>query len=351
MRFQPPQIMLASSWYLCFGFLFLLLPFCFRSKMQERLLPWIASALSLPLHFLLLYHGLAKGFPEFPYKGLIPAALALPCVIGLIFVLRKAAADPSRQQTRLALFGGAALFFITFVFPIQFDRQWITIGWALEGAALLWLFLRVPHPGLRIVGSALLATSFARLALNPFIITEYSRTGHPLLNWYLYSYVIVAGSLFLGARLLAPPRDRIEGLRLPPLFCALGTILTFLLVNIEIADYFSPAGERLTFNFSGRFDQDMTYSLSWGVFAFIMLSIGFKWKNAPTRFAGMGLLVVTLLKLFLHDLWRLGGLYRIGSLIGLAFLLMIISLIYQKFLSNPSAGTPAKPDDSTSTTP
>jgi uncharacterized membrane protein len=65
----------------------------------------------------------------------------------------------------------------------------------------------------------------------------------------------------------------------------------------------------------------------------------------------MGLLVVTLLKLFLHDLWRLGGLYRIGSLIGLAFVLMMISLIYQKFLSNPSAGTPAKPDDSTSTTP
>ena len=39
-----------------------------------------------------------------------------------------------------------ALLFITLVFPIQFERQWITLGWALEGTALLWLFRRVPHP-------------------------------------------------------------------------------------------------------------------------------------------------------------------------------------------------------------
>ncbi len=353
MRFQPPQIILAASWYVGFGFLFLLFPFCFRARMQERHWPWIAAAISLPLHFLLLYHGLANGFPEFPYKGLIPAVLAIPCLAGLIAILRKPTEDLPRQQTRLALFGGAALFFITFIFPIQFDRQWITIGWALEGAALLWLFHRVAHPGLRMVGCGLLIASFARLALNPFVITEYSRTGHPLLNWYLYSYTLVAGSLFLGAHLLAPPRDRIDDLRLPPLLFTLGTILTFLLVNIEIADYFSPAGERLTFNFSGRFDQDMAYSLSWGVFAFSMLIIGFKWKNTPVRFSGMGLLVVTLLKLFLHDLWRLGGLYRIGSLIGLAVLLMLISFIYQRFLSSPSAPpgtrTAEPPDFPTST--
>jgi uncharacterized membrane protein len=41
----------------------------------------------------------------------------------------------------------------------------------------------------------------------------------------------------------------------------------------------------------------------------------------------------TLLKLFLHDLWRLGGLYRIGSLIGLAVVLILVSFIYQRFLA------------------
>ncbi len=341
MRFQPTQVVLASSWYLGFGLLFLLFPFCFRNRMQDRLWPWVASALALPLHFLTVYKGLSVGFPSFPYKGLIPAMLAVPCVWAMVHVLRNATNDPARQQTRLALFGGASLFFITFIFPTQFDRQWITIGWALEGVALLWLFQRIPHPGLRIAGVALLAVSFIRLGVNPWTITAYARTGQPLLNWYLYAYLLVAGSLFLGARLLAPPSNRLCRVSVPPLLCALGTILLFFLVNIQIADFFSPAGQRLTFHFSGRFDQDMTYSLAWGVFAFVMLIIGFRWKSLPARFAGLGLLVVTLLKLFLHDLWRLGGLYRIGSLVGLAVLLMVSSFIYQRFLSNDSTKEPA----------
>jgi uncharacterized membrane protein len=113
----------------------------------------------------------------------------------------------------------------------------------------------------------------------------------------------------------------------------LGTILAFLLLNIEIADYFS-AGAALTFHFSGNLAQDMTYSLAWAAFAFILLILGIQRDIAPARYAGLGLLTVTLIKLFLHDLWRLGGLYRIGSLIGLAVVLILVSFIYQRFLSD-----------------
>jgi uncharacterized membrane protein len=81
----------------------------------------------------------------------------------------------------------------------------------------------------------------------------------------------------------------------------------------------------------------MTYSLGWALFAFVMLSVGFRLKNAASRYAGMALLMVTLLKLFLHDVWRLGGLFRIGSLFGLAVVLLVVSLIYQRFLSGESA--------------
>jgi uncharacterized membrane protein len=236
------------------------------------------------------------------------------------------------------LFGGATLFFVTLIFPIQFERQWITIGWALEGAALLWLFHRVPHPGLRAVGAALLVAGFARLALNPWVFSAYGRTGTPILNWYLYAYGIVAACQMAGGWLLAPPRDQVGPLRGPPLLYTLGTVLAFLLLNIEIADCFSARGGPLVFHLSASFEQDMAYSLAWGVFAFVLLAIGLMLRNAPTRYAGMALLVVTLLKLFLHDLWRLGGLPRVGSLVGLAVVLLIVSLIYQRFLASGAAG-------------
>ena len=118
--------------------------------------------------------------------------------------------------------------------------------------------------------------------------------------------------------------------------------MAFLLVNIEIADSFSRPGSNLTFNFSENLAQDMTYSLAWGIFAFVLLVIGFKLINRATRYAGMGLLVVTLVKLFLHDLWRLGGLHRIASLMGLAVVLIVVSFIYQRFLSSPSASSSAR---------
>jgi len=336
-HFMPERVAQSVGWYLGFSALVMVFPFLFRSHFENRVIPWAAAALALPLHYFIIHRAIKAAAPDFGYMGLLPAVLAVPCLLGLLHLVRAKTAEQKPREAQLALFGAAALFFVTLIIPIQFDRQWITIGWALEGTALLWLFRRVPHPGLRAVGVALLVTSFARLALNPWIITGYGRTGIPIWNWYLYAYGIVTACLLAGAKLLAPPRDRVAVLSAPPLLYSLGTVLAFLLLNIEIADSFTPPGERLTFRFSANFGQDMTYSLGWALFAFVMLSVGFRLKNAASRYAGMALLMVTLLKLFLHDVWRLGGLFRIGSLFGLAVVLLVVSLIYQRFLSGESA--------------
>lgn len=337
-QFAPGHFGVAISWYLGFATVFFLFPFLFRKQMENRLVPWVTSALAWPAHFLLVYRSVTFAFPDFSHPGLVPAVFAVPCFVGLWRLITTVPAEDNDRLTMLAWFGGATLFFVTLIFPIQFERQWITLGWALEGAALLWLFHRVPHAGLRVVGVGLLIASFTRLALNPWVISEYGRTGTPILNWYLYSYGLVALCLMAGAWLLRPPRNLVLGSNAPPILFALGAVLVFFLVNIEIADYFSPRGQRLTFDFSASFAQDMAYSLAWALFAFALLAVGFKLKNAATRYAGVGLLLLTLLKLFLHDLWRLGGLYRIGSLVGLAVVLIVVSFIYQRFLSSQVAG-------------
>ncbi len=327
-RFEANAAGIAMTWYVGFGMLFLAFPFIFQKRFEKRTALWTVAALALPLHFFLIYRVVTTVWPDFAYKGLVPALVAVPCIAALWRVLKT-----TDSLTLRALFGGVSLFFITLIFPLQFERHWLTIGWALEGVALLALFHRVPHPGLRNVGVGLLAVCFVRLALNPWVISEYSRTGTPIWNWYLYTYGIVAAAMMFGARLLAPPRNHGLDINVPSVLYAFGTILAFLLLNIEIADAFSDRGAQLTFNFSSSFGQDMAYSLGWAVFAFILLGIGFRLHNAPTRYSGMGLLMFTLVKLFLHDLWRLGGLYRIGSLIGLAIVLILVSFVYQRFLS------------------
>ena len=331
---SPPMLL---AWYLVFFAAFAVFPFVFLKKFADRTFPWAAAALAGPAQFLLVYRLVKIAWPN-PTMGLLPATFAIPALLSLVAILKTIPAETKSRLTQLAWFGGVALFFITLIFPIQFDRQWITIGWALEGAALLWLFHRVPHPSLRLVGAGLLVAAFARLAFNPAVLEYHPRAATAIFNWYLYAYGIVTIALFAGARLLAPPRNQISKINTPPILAGLGTVLAFLLLNIEIADYFSAPGSTLTFQFSGDFARDMTYSIAWALFALGLLVIGILKKVPAARYAAMGLLCVTLLKLFFHDLARLGQLYRIGAFIGVAVIAMLASFAYQKFFAVSNKG-------------
>jgi hypothetical protein len=337
---QPLPLVLA--WYLAFFVVFALFPFLFLRQFADKTAPWAAATMAGPIQFFLV-HRFMKAVHPGPCMGLLPAAFAIPGLLSLIVVLKKISAENKSRLSQVAWFGGVALFFITLIFPIQFDRQWITIGWALEGAALLWLFHRVPHPGLRLTGVGLLGIAFVRLALNPAVLEYHAAT--PIFNWYLYAYGLVTASLFAGARLLAPPRHLVLKSNVQPLLAGLGTVLAFLLLNIEIADYFSAPGSTLTFElFSGNFARDMTYSIAWALFALVLLVAGILKRLPAARYAAIGLLCVTLLKLFVFDLARLGQLYRIGAFIGVAVIAMLASFAYQKFFS---AGKNKEAEDET----
>jgi uncharacterized membrane protein len=325
---QPPLLVL--GWYLIFLAAFAVFPFLFPRQFANKAVPWAAAAMAGPLQFFLIYRVMTAVYPN-PCMGLLPAAFSIPALASLAIVVKRTAPDDKPRLDQLAWFGGVALFFITLVFPIQFERQWITVGWALEGAALLCLFHRVPHPGLRLTGFGLLVASFVRLALNPAVLEYHPRAAMPILNWYLYAYGLVIIALFAGAKLLAPPRHLILQSNIQPILAGLGTALAFLLLNIEIADYFSAPGSTLTFEFSGNLARDMTYSIAWALFALVLLVVGILKKLAAARYAAIGLLCVTLVKLFLHDLAQLGQLYRIGAFIGVAVIALVASFAYQKF--------------------
>ncbi len=203
-----------------------------------------------------------------------------------------------------------------------------------SGGAGLALVLR---PRCRIAGCALVAVvllcaAFARLALNPAVFEYHKRSGTRIWNWYLYAYGVTSFCLLAGARLFArSPGKGIERFG-PALLGSLGTILVFLLLNIEIADFFS-IGPTLTFSFSGNFARNMTYSIAWALFALGLIVIGMRIKQKAARYAGVALLGITLAKLFLHDLNDLDELYRIGAFVGVAVILIAASFIYQRFLA------------------
>jgi len=332
-HFDPERATVPLIWYLGFYALFTIFPFIFHQKLARKTAPWATAALAGPLHFYLVYQLIRTAYPN-TVPGLVPATFAVPPLLGLFVLLKRTPFTNPTSNAQLALFGGATLFFITLIFPIEFDRQWVTVGWALEGAALCWLFRRVPHPGLRLAGVALLVVVFARLALNPAVLSYHPRAAFPIFNWYLYTYGIATVCLFAAARWLAPPRHLVFGRNVRPLLYTLGTVLAFLIVNIEIADYFSTPGvAELTFQFSGNFARDMGYSVAWALFALLLLIIGMRKHAASVRYASLGLLGATLIKLFFHDLSQLEQLYRIAAFIVVAVIAILASFLYQRFLA------------------
>src|SRR5437667_4174629 len=331
-HFNPDRATLPLVWYIGFAAVFTIFPFLFHRQFSAKTMPWATAALAAPLHFFLVYDVMRTAYAN-GMLGLVPAVFAVPSLLGLTVLLKRTPPESPTLNAQLALFGGVALFFITLIFPIQFDRQWITLGWALEGAALCWLFHRVPHPGLRIAGIGLLLISFARLVCNPAVLAYHPRVATPIFNWYLYTYGIVAVCLFVAARLLAPPRNPVLNKNEPPVLNSLGTILAFVLFNIEIADYLTtPGAYELTFHFSGNFARDRSCSIAWALFALLLLIVGIRKRNKAARYASLGLLGFVLLKLFFHDLSQLQQLYRIAALIIVAIIAILASFLYQRFL-------------------
>jgi uncharacterized membrane protein len=326
-EFWPQQLMFAVPVYL----VFIAYPLLLGHRSRQSLAPYLGAVMAgIPFFFQARYAILQAGWGQ--AIGVLPVVQA---VLMALLVMRLLKIEPpgARSLGRLALVAGAGLAFITVAIPLQFEKEWITIGWALEGAALAWLYGRIPYKGLLYAVSGLFAAVFVRLALNPAVLNYQPRAGIRIWNWYLYTYLVSSAALILGGWLLSKTKNSLFPAwpRLSKLLPAGGTILPFLLLNIEIADFYS-TGSTITFNFTAALAQDLTYTLGWALFAVALLAIGIAINSQPARIASLALLAVTILKCFIHDLARLGGLYLVASLFGLAICLALVALALQKFV-------------------
>ena len=182
---------------------------------------------------------------------------------------------------------------------------------------------------------ALLAVVFARLAFNPEVFLYEPRGAMRIFNWYLYAYLICATAMLIAARWLAKTKDDLmAGIRASGVLPVAGTVLLFLLLNIEIADYYSD-GPEILFRFGSSIQQDLTYTIAWLIFGILVLAAGIIAKAKPARVASVVLIAVTTFKCFLYDLRSLEGLYRIGAFVGLAISLALVSLALQKYILAP----------------
>jgi uncharacterized membrane protein len=334
---QWTQVMtLATSLYAVFA----LYPFVLGSRARESRDPYLTAIGGSVFYFFAARMALLQGGLS-SLVGVVPvfegAVLAL-----LLRALLRIEPKGDRDLGRLAIVAGSALAFATVAIPLQLRQQWITIGWALEGAALAWLYRRIPHRGLLYWACALLSVVFVRLALNPEVFI-YEPRGMRVLNWYLYAYLVCSSAIFVAAWWLSRTDDRLlpasDWARASTLLPPAGVMLLFILLNIEIADFYA-TGPEITFRFGVSIAQDLTYTIGWLIFGLGMLAAGIYLHSRPGRMAAVALIAITTFKAFLYDMGSLEGLAQVASFVGLAISLSLVALALQRFvLQAPKEGS------------
>ena len=319
---------LATSLYAVFT----VYPFVLGGRARDSRDPYLTAIAGSVFYFFAARVALLQGGLS-SVIGIVPvfegAVLAL-----LLRALLRIEQKGDRDLARLAIVAGSALGFATVAIPLQLSQQWITIGWALEGAALAWLYRRIPHRGLLYSAMALLSVVFARLALNPAVFV-YEPRGMRVFNWYLYAYLICSVAIFTAAWWLSRTDDRLivfgDWAKASTLLPPAGVILLFILLNIEIADFYA-TGPEITFKFGVSIAQDLTYTIGWLIFGLGMLSAGIYLHSRAGRMAAVALIATTTFKAFLYDMSSLEGLPQVASFVGLAISLSLVALALQKFV-------------------
>jgi len=70
----------------------------------------------------------------------------------------------------------------------------------------------------------------------------------------------------------------------------------------------------------------------WAVYAGICLALGFLWSTPPLRYASLGLLGITVAKVFLVDMSEVEAIWRVLSFLVLGLVLLGVSVLYQRRL-------------------
>ena len=89
------------------------------------------------------------------------------------------------------------------------------------------------------------------------------------------------------------------------------------------------------------------YSTVWLLFGITLLAVGFFLRSQPARYLALGVITVTIAKVFIIDTASISGIYRALSVIGLGIVLLGIGWLYQRLLYPRAPATPqaaASPD-------
>ncbi len=248
-------------------------------------------------HFLLCWYVLRSTVTGVPW-GLISVGLAVPFLVGAERLARWRDSMVGATEA-LGYLAAGVTFFIAAAIPMEFSREWITVAYAVELAAVAAIAARLDLRAMRLLCWPLLAVVVVRFVLNPEVL-KYPLGVTPIFNWILWGYGISIAALVVGLRFLRPTGDE----RLVRAVEATVALLAFVLATLEVRSLFQPGSMATP---DAGFMERSFYVAIWGAFALAALWMARRRQDLVALWA-----------------WRLSG--------GLA---VAVVLIVQVVIANP----------------
>ncbi len=267
----------------------------------------------------LLYFGASYLFLEEKYDGY----LGLFAVIVSAFYLALGYFTYERdREDRMLLytFLGLATLFAVLAVPIQFNQHWVTMCWAIEGAILTWIGLRVEDKTSRyaaLVVFIIALTHWLLVDVHDFAYHT-SESFQPLINRRALSCAVMVAALAAAVSFYKRYGSKIEDSE-RSMFTGIYTlganVLAVGLLSLDANDYFeqaranayTEAGQPQNFRTSVSWSrlagaQQLTLSVLWTIYAATALFVAIKRNLKPLRAGALLLLAVAGVKLIAKDL-------------------------------------------------
>jgi len=269
---------------------------------------WASLSAASGLAFFLIAWGAVVHSREDPRwvrwgpQALAAAALYLAAALPVAARRRGRPEDP-QPTAALAALAVAVTSFVSLAVPLELERQWLTVAWALEVTALVWLCGRFQLPVLARLARVMAVVVAARLLLNASILDYPIGTG-PLVNWLLYGYGLPLAAFAVAAGLAR--RQGTDHARFASLLEAGALAFAFALVTLEVRQLYHPGTP-------GRGEPSLAEAgalvAAWAVLGIGLLAANRKALLASVEWAGRLLLALAagtalvVSSLLLNPLW------------------------------------------------
>jgi len=196
----------------------------------------------------------------------------------------------------------------------------LAIGFAKRSAPLRW------------AGLGLLAVPALKLLLfDTFMVRLDPLTFLPVLNFHFLVFFIVLAVLLAAAYLYRRERQRLTGQEgyVFLVILVVANLVALWVLNFEAVRFFESQEAKLGVDYFSA--MHLTFTLMWALYAIGVIAFGIVRQSSQIRLAGIALLAIPVMKLFVFDIFLLERGYRVAAFTSLGAMLLGTGLVYQRY--------------------